>query len=293
MSPPVSSVPTRSQIQNWNTSTLDAAAHRWQAAASTSEAAFAQHHRNISAPGGTTWLGNANDAALDRATTDLVAVRRHGDVQRAAAAIATRGSDDIRGARDSVPEAIAEAEADDFRAGEDLSVIDARQFDPASAVARATAATEHAEYIRWLAEQLTATDVLVGQQLETTAAELKGIPFDGEGDMRDESVKLVDHKVNGPYEGSSDQSTDSAAALSPQLGELLGGGRTDSEQPADLDDAMKEISGEQLPTRPAAVDQLLNQHAGVRKDERRYTRFPLEMPTVDADPRWSSGNSTA
>jgi len=190
-------VPSRSDIEGWDTSYLDDADIRWRAAAEASESGFEQHLRNVSAPGGTTWRGEAADAAVDRAFLDLTVVRRHGEVQMAAAGIARRGSEDIQSARNQVLDAVADAEDDGFRVGEDLSVTDTRVTDWASRAARMTAATEHAEYIRWRAGQLVATDALVGQQLQAKAAELEGIRFEGEvgGNQGDPTIRLVDNKT--------------------------------------------------------------------------------------------------
>lgn len=263
--------PTRSEIQSWDTTALDDATLRWRGAAEASEAAFEQHRQNIATPGGTEWEGEAKDAALNRVTAYLGVARLQGDVQRAAAA-AARGSEDIAGARRVVLDAIAEAEADDFRVGEDLSVTDTREFDLATAAARATAAAEHAEYIRWRAEQLVATDALVGQQLQATAAELDGIRFEGES--RDESIQLVDHKTDAesgqrpktwqdllrPPGASGDEAPNDAgdtaagageAAPSPLVEMLVPGKTTDPQQPATLDDALDEVAGQPAPAAAA------------------------------------------
>ncbi|MGE2734441.1 hypothetical protein [Mycolicibacterium vaccae] len=77
-----SPIPTRSQILGWDTTALDNATQRWRLTADASETAFEQHRQNIAAPGGSIWEGDANDAALDRVTSDLVVARRQGDVQR-------------------------------------------------------------------------------------------------------------------------------------------------------------------------------------------------------------------
>ena len=302
-------MPTRSQVQSWDTTALDDATQRWRGAAAAAETAFEQHRQNIASPGGTDWEGDAKDAALDRVAADLGVVRRQGDVQRHAADVAARGGEDISAARGAVLDAIAEAEADDFLVGEDLSVTDTREFDPMTAAARATAAAEHAEYIRWRAEQLVATDALVGQQLQAQALELQGIQFDGEG--RDESIQLVDHKTDagGPdsdqrpqtwqdmlrppgtstgeaaYGGTNKAAEGVGGAPSSPLDDMLVPEKTtDREQPANLDDALDDVAGQPVPENPSAVDQVINQHTGRGHSDTRYTRSPLEAPIVGADP---------
>ena len=78
-------LPTRSEIESWDTSDLDNAATRWRVLAAGSEELFAQHRHNITAAGGTAWAGDARDAAIDRVTADMGVVRNQGDIQREAA----------------------------------------------------------------------------------------------------------------------------------------------------------------------------------------------------------------
>lgn len=69
-------LPRRSEIESWDTTDLTNAAATWRNAATTSEGAFDQHRRNVSSPGGTTWEGDAKDAALHRVTADIAVVSR-------------------------------------------------------------------------------------------------------------------------------------------------------------------------------------------------------------------------
>lgn len=309
-------VPSRSDVEAWDSSDLNAAATRWRTVAGALESAFEQHRQNILTPGGTTWEGDAKDAALDRVTADTSVVRRQGDMHREVADIATRGSEDIRGARSRVLEAIAEAEQDDFTVGEDLSVADNRAYDEETAAARMTAATEHAEFIRWRAEQLVATDALIGQQLQANAAELEGIQFEGERDGKetDPTIRLVDNKTEDPGsqaessehrdagslpkesagswqdmlvpEGMAEKSENPEAAAESPWEAMLGEGKTTvGQQPSSLDEALTEVAGKPVEAPPTAVERILNQHAGNGKGEdRRYTQHPLEAPIVGADP---------
>lgn len=188
-------LPTKSEIENWDTSYLDTAASSWRTAATASEDAFDQHRQNIAAPGGTTWEGDAKDAALDRVTADVAVVGRQGGALREAADLAENGAYDIKAAQGKAVEAINAAENDGFRVGEDLSVTDTRKADISTMGARHTAAAEHAEDIRWNAEQLAQADKLVGERLQAKAAELEGIRFDGEDEGRNGHVQLVDNEI--------------------------------------------------------------------------------------------------
>lgn len=193
--------PCRSQIETWSISHLSDAAASWRAAATASENLFDEHRANVASPGGTTWEGDAKDAALDRVTADTVVVGRQGSVLREAADLAEESRHDIKAARDKALEAITAAEQDGFRVGEDLSVTDTRRVDVFSIRARQISANEHAEDIRWTAEQLAQTDRLVGDRLQTKAAELEGIRFEGDG--RDAAVQAASFKQSpGPDDPS-------------------------------------------------------------------------------------------
>ncbi|MGV0812320.1 hypothetical protein ABQF34_10195 [Mycolicibacterium boenickei] len=240
MSPADASValPTRSEIEEWDTSFLTTAASAWKQAATASEEAFDQHRQNIASPGGTTWEGDAKDAAIARVTADVAVVGRQGDVLREAADLAENGCHDITAARDKAVEAITAAEDDGFSVGEDLSVTDSRKYDITTIVERNRAAAEHAEDIRWAAEQLAAADKLVGTRLQSKAAELEGIRFDGEGDARNGHVQLVDNEVK-PDAEDKDQPGEKKPEVPAQAPGQLGPFAV----PKAVEDAAKEPDG--------------------------------------------------
>lgn len=170
-------IPTKSQVESWQSDHLESAAAWLKSSARESERLFEEHRRNLASPAGTEWRGSASEGALHRATADVKVVQRQGDVQRDAAGLAERGADDIRRAQRAVLSAIADAEEEGFNVGEDLSVRDtSRWTDPASARVRQTAAVTHAEYIRWTADQLVQTDGLISRRLRAKASELGEIP---------------------------------------------------------------------------------------------------------------------
>lgn len=186
-----SPLPTRSEIEGLDTRFLWEAAERWSGQADESERIFERHLQNVRAPGGTEWVGRANDAAVERATTDLGVVRRQGEVLWQAAQIARDADDDLRAAKRLALEAISQAEADGLKVGEDLSVTDTRRRDLSAAAPRQRAVAEHADYIRWHAEQLAQARARRAGLLVAKAAELVGIRFEQSGQG---SVQLVDFK---------------------------------------------------------------------------------------------------
>lgn len=295
-------LPGRSEIEDWPTQHLDNAATQLRSLGSQSVALFDQHRQNVAAPGGTTWEGDAKDAALDRVTADTAVVRRQSAVQDEAADLAENGGHDVRSAKRAALEAITDAEDDGFSVGEDLSVTDTRETDRDTLAARQTAAAEHAEYIRFNAEQLVQADSLVGQRLQSKAVELEGIRFEGEGDGRETegTVQLVDNtiKLNPPDESAEDGKgpPDGKPGADPErkppdgvegtLEDLL---TPDEAPPGEPGDGEPTGFPPALSQRPpsSALDQILNQHTGTGKkggQDPRYTRSPLTAPIVAADP---------
>lgn len=179
-------LPTRSEIEELDTSELGYAATGWRTAATQSEDAFEQHRQNIASPGGTTW---------------------EGDALREADGIAEAGVNDISAAKREALDAITAAEDDGFTVGEDLSVTDTRRYDITTAVERNRAATEHAEDIRWFAERLVQATAFVDERLQSKAADLEGIRFEGEGEDHDGEPRMQlvsnEFKLN-PQDGGED-----------------------------------------------------------------------------------------
>ncbi|ART70532.1 hypothetical protein BTO20_20095 [Mycobacterium dioxanotrophicus] len=205
----------RSEIEDLTTVDFSDAAARWRTAADQSDEVFDRHRQNIASPGGTTWEGDAKDAALDRATADGVVAGNQNGVVREAAGIAEDAVTDINAAQREVVAAITTAEDDGFTVSEHLKVTDARRYDINTIVERNRAATEHAEDIRWYAERLGQTVMFAEGRLQKKAGELEGIRFEGEGEGRDgePTVRLVDNKVvqDKPDEDRKDEAGDKPA----------------------------------------------------------------------------------
>ncbi|CAM3793167.1 HNH/ENDO VII family nuclease [Mycobacterium frederiksbergense] len=271
-------IPTRTEIEAWTTRHLADAASAWRGAAAASEDAFDQHRQNIVSPGGTTWEGDAKDAALDRVTRDTAVVGSQNEVLLGAADTAENGVTDINAAQREVLAAITAAEADGFRVGEDLSVTDTRTYDLDTAAARATAATEHAEDIRWTAERLVQADNLAGQQLQAKAAELEGIRFDGEGETSgDPTIQMVDHGTEtedpnqppaaAPPDGSGPMSD---AQIKSAIDEMLEGQDLTPAEAAQLADVLRnDLQG--------ALDNGLNAEDAYTRAENAATTFMSQL----------------
>ncbi|MGV0834026.1 EspA/EspE family type VII secretion system effector [Mycolicibacterium thermoresistibile] len=188
---PFDAMPTRSQIESWDYTHLLHAAERWRKWAENAEELFDQHRKNVAEPGGSEWAGDAKDAALQAVTADLEVVSRQLDALSRAETLASNGASDVQAAKRDALEVITQAEADSFRVEEDLSVRDIRPADVETLASRRIAAMEHAESVRWSAEQLLATDSLVARRLTAAAAELEGIRF--QTTERDDATQLLDN----------------------------------------------------------------------------------------------------
>lgn len=81
------------------------------------------------------------------------------------------------------------------------SVADTRLVDLNNLAERRTVAAEHAENIRWNAEQLVQTSNLIGNRLQASATELSTIKFGGDDEL-DQTIQAVDF-TQAPAGGDS------------------------------------------------------------------------------------------
>ncbi|SON63146.1 hypothetical protein MSIMFI_04676 [Mycobacterium simulans] len=110
------------------------------------------------------------------AHADKTAVIGAVDHAQQMADVAKRGGDALRGAREEVLEAIAEAEIDGFRVGEDLSVTDNRSHNsPAERVVRQQTAQTHRSFIAHRAVRLQDTNETIATRLHAGAAQMAGM----------------------------------------------------------------------------------------------------------------------
>lgn len=119
----VGTLPTLSWVENFATAHLSAAAGRWSATANLWEQSFTQLAADMLRPGGYEWEGSAAEAAQSGA--DQVQFNSRGAASQLsdAAKIASFGADQLDGLHQKTLAAIADARADGFEVGEDLSVI--------------------------------------------------------------------------------------------------------------------------------------------------------------------------
>lgn len=169
---------TRSDIEAWDTTHLEAAATHWRSTAAHWESHFETINTGMLRPGGTAWEGPAADAAAERSWGDLVKVRGVGDALYAAAGHATAGADDIVWAKRQVLDAITEAEEAGFTVGQDFSVTD-KSGDSLlrSTVARQQQAQAFATEISTRVQTLAALDKQAAAKITTALAPLHQMNF--------------------------------------------------------------------------------------------------------------------
>jgi uncharacterized protein YukE len=166
---------TRSRIEAFDQTAnqLSQYAARWRAAAGDLDQTVQSYVSQIANPSGTQWQGQASAAALDAAHLDRVSVVGAVTHARDMAATAELGSSSLLGAREGALQAIAQAEADDFTVGDDLSVADNHYHaDPATYAARMTQAEAHLGYIEHHAGLLEAENHRVAAQLGAGASQM-------------------------------------------------------------------------------------------------------------------------
>lgn len=177
-------LPTRSDIDGWTAAIndLSSSAAAYRASAQKLEYTADSHCQQLSAPGGSEWAGDAADAAQESAYAARGVIYQAADHMRDMAKVADLGAQNLSQARDTALEAIAEAESDEFRVGDDLSVTDTRRYtsrDTSLLMARKAKAEEHHSYIAMRAAALASEDAEVGAKLQAGAAALDGmIPQD-------------------------------------------------------------------------------------------------------------------
>jgi hypothetical protein len=169
---------TRSRIEGFDqtASQLSGYATRWRAAGATLEHVATAYVGQVANPAGTEWSGQAATGALDAAHSDRVAVTSAVMHAHQMADTAELGSSSLLGARQGALEAIAQAEADDYTVGEDLSVADNHSHeDPVTYAARMAQAEAHLAYIEHHAGLLEAQNDRFATQLGAGAAQMSGM----------------------------------------------------------------------------------------------------------------------
>jgi hypothetical protein len=169
------SLPTLSQIRNWDTEHLGQAADDWEAEAQRWETTYEQNYQRLSE---TDWTGQAREAGVERAGLDLVKVRGGAWQLREAATAARYGFAQQNGAKEWALDAVADAEQAGFRPTEDLSVTDRQTGGSAlTRAARQAEAQALAAQIRHRAALLIASNQEIAAKITAAAGNIGEFSF--------------------------------------------------------------------------------------------------------------------
>jgi hypothetical protein len=200
-------MPTKSQIQSWNTDALEAAAKAWGQRATTLKDAYnkAQHELD-----NTGWSGTASDQARARLKADATKVQTAIEQIEHAEKTASNGAQSIADAKRDAVNAIDRAEHELFRVSEDLAVTDPLrviELGPIRII-RDLARHMHEALIRARAMALASTDAQVAAALKLIATTLGRFKLGGgPGSSSDPGNPLPPNGVKnlGPIAGTGAQ----------------------------------------------------------------------------------------
>jgi len=214
---PSAGLPSRSEIEAWSApiEQLSASAEIFGAAAKELEIAADAHVQQLLKPGDSDWDGVAADAAQRQGFSDRGVVYAAAELMQRIRRVASAGAGTIQNARDLALDAISEAESDDFRVRDDLTVADNRRYSAQQASlyeSRRAVAEAHHEFIAMRAGSLINEDARVGAELSAGAAVLQGLipsdwatdtPHGPKVDSGDGAIQAYDNDsdAEGPLSG--------------------------------------------------------------------------------------------
>lgn len=167
----VAGFPSLSQLLDWPTHHLTAAADHWKAVGERSYVLAQQIWRDAQS---IDWQGAGADALRIATHADMMTTSAATDQLQAAAEVARNGASDLYAARSRVRYVVEDARAAGFVVAEDLSVTDrSRGGSAAQRVARQAQAQAVAGYIRQRAAQLVALDQQVAGKVTAAMAGIR------------------------------------------------------------------------------------------------------------------------
>lgn len=199
-------MPTKSQVQSWNTELLDAAAKDWGQRATKLKDAYDKAQHGLE---NADWSGTAGRQAKARMQADVAKV--HSVLERIehAQTTATRGAQTIGNAKRDAIKAIDDAEDEMFSVSEDLTVTDRlpKILVAPMLLVRELARHAYQAAIRGLAMKLASIDAQVAAALKLIGTQLNGFKLGpgGGGPGADGSVPPGGVKNLGPIAGTGAQ----------------------------------------------------------------------------------------
>jgi hypothetical protein len=171
-------LPRLSEVESASFDHLTDAAAYYRRAADAAERTFTALRDAARHPGGTEWVGQAQEANLAARERDLViafgAVRRWHDAD----AVCTLGFEQMTACKQSVLEAVAEVRAAGFKVADDYTVTDiSTGGTPAQRQARRAQAQGHRDFIRHRVALMVAYDREIAAKMDAALEGLAGITF--------------------------------------------------------------------------------------------------------------------
>ena len=181
----MSGLPTLTEVEDATWDHLIANATAWTNLADSWEAAFTEVRDAATRPGGTPWTGAGAEGFQRRSAADLVKVHGPADALRNAATTATRGAQTQHNNKAEVlyAVAVAAAERDEFRVGDDYSVTDTWPYYSSTAeqAQREQAAADHGSFIKSRVANLVTNEDQIARDLTTATTGLHYFAFGEDG----------------------------------------------------------------------------------------------------------------
>lgn len=198
-------LPSLSEIQNWDTSHLVTAARQWGETAGGWEDGFSVAHRAAASPGGTSWKGQAAEAVRARSLEDLYRVRGWADTLDTAARAARAAAIELQSAKEQVLDSVRRAEAAGFDVHDDLSLSTRHGVTAAEYAAKLAEGQSLSAEITARALHLAALDAEVAGRITAAVAPLGEVGF-AEAPAQMLDTPLTPHLSPTPEPDGSDGS---------------------------------------------------------------------------------------
>ncbi|WP_052740687.1 hypothetical protein [Mycobacterium sp. UM_Kg1] len=179
----MSGLPTLTEVEDATWDHLIANTTAWTNLADSWEAAFTEVRDAAARPGGTPWTGAGAEGFQRRSAADLVKVHGPADALRNAATTAARGAQTQHHNKAEVLYAVAAAERDEFRVGDDYSVTDTWPYYSSTAeqAQREQAAADHGSFIKSRVANLVTNENQIARDLTTATTGLHYFAFGEDG----------------------------------------------------------------------------------------------------------------
>ncbi|MBO0881420.1 MAG: hypothetical protein J2P17_13950 [Mycobacterium sp.] len=171
MSDAAPELPTLSQLQNSDYSYFGQLAGYLERISPKAQNALEQLAEHVKRPGGVTWEGEAADAAIAQAESDVMKARPFMWSWSDVAVSARRWQDELEAGTRTALDAVDDAERDGFQVGDDYSVTDTREAETLTEYnERQEEAQAHSGFIRHQVGTLVGNESRINGELKAMTA---------------------------------------------------------------------------------------------------------------------------